>query len=443
MRHSNFSYVIDSSFTPFTMQEMLVPFTAYKDAFEQSEAAYDDLRKRSDDFKYLSETLPEGSRARQIYEGYANDLNAQAEDFARNGLNMENRSALTNLRQRYQGEIGRLNKADEAYRKELELRRALSTKDSSMLYASDNLGIDDFLDNATPNLYNISGNELYSRGAAAGKAVSSRIYNSGDGGSTLGGYYRRWVETNGISPESMAAFRANASSIPELQKAADAILAERGVTDNLTGSNLERARQSVINGIIDGAVYQESVKPVRDENVLGVSDRIQLAQQGYEWKNGELIYNADKDPAVKRAKAIAEVKNNQGTGTGTGSNRGSGGSSSHHSQLDKRMKIEWVGDDPESSEEDAVNIRPTFVEDDTEELSGRLYNYDDLPEYAKKQVDEVIGYDGADADYYQYYFQPFERGTFDDTEAVLEIVPRKIVTGNSSTGNDSGLFSIN
>ena len=272
-RRNNYSFVIDSNFQPFTLQEMLVPFTAYKDAYEKSEAAFEDLTSKSDKFKYLSETLPEGSKARQLYEGYANELDKQAQDLAKNGLSMGNRKALTNLKRRYQGEIGRLVDADAAMQEEKKLRRTMNAKDSSMLYATDNMSIDDFLDGSTPNLYNISGTELYTRGAAAGKAASSRVYSAGDEGSTLGGYYRKWVERNGYSKESMDAFRANASAIPELQQAADAILAERGASENLTGNNLERARQSVINGIIDGAVYQEKVNPVRDAGVMSASER--------------------------------------------------------------------------------------------------------------------------------------------------------------------------
>ena len=271
--NNNYSFVVDSSFRPFSMQEMVAPLVAYKDAYEKSEEAFSELTNKADKFKYLSETLPEGSRSRQIYEGYANELNKQAVDLAQNGLSMGNRRALTNLKRRYQGEIGRLATADEAMQKEKELRRTMSAKDSSMLYATDNLNIDDFLDNNTPNLYNISGTELYTRGAAAGKAASSRIYSAGDEGSTLNGYYRKWVERNGYSADSINAFRANASAIPELQQAADAILAERGVLDNLSGNNLERARQSVLNGIIDGAVYSEKVNPVRDPGVMSLAER--------------------------------------------------------------------------------------------------------------------------------------------------------------------------
>lgn len=264
----DYSFVVSPSFNPFSMQEMLVPFSAYKDAFEKSEEQYDTLSQGADKFKYLSETLPEGSKARQIYEGYANDLRAQAEDLAHNGLTMGNRRALTSLKRRYQGEMGRILQADEAMREEKKLRQSLGAQDTSLLYANDNLNIDDFLDGSTPNLYRISGNELYTRGAAAGKAASSRIFSAGDAGSTLNGYYRDYVQKLGYSPETIRKFYKDMSTIPELQMAADAILEERGVNKNLSGYNLRRARQSVINGMIDGAVYQENHSPQRDLGVL-------------------------------------------------------------------------------------------------------------------------------------------------------------------------------
>ena len=319
----NYSYTADSSFRPFSMQEMLVPLTAYKDAYEQTEAAYDDLSQKADTFSYLADKLKDdpNSKAAKIYQGYANDLRAQAEDLAKNGLSMNNRRALTSLKRRYQGEIGRLDKANQALEEEKKLRKQMGLKDSSMLYATDNLNIDDFLDGNNPNLYNISGNELYTRGAAAGKAASSRIYNAGDEGSTLNGYYRRWVERNGYSPESINAFRQNAAAIPELQQAADAVLAERGVTDNLTGINLQRARQSVLNGIIDGAVYQENVKPVEDRGRISAGQAAQIALQreqmaknaamnGLTWnkQTKSWDYDINKDPSAQRRAEIERIK---------------------------------------------------------------------------------------------------------------------------------------
>ena len=331
MPNGNYSYVIDNSFQPFSMQEMLVPFSAYKEAYEKSEEQYNELSEKADKFKYLSETLPEGSKARELYEGYANDLTKQAEDLAHNGLSMSNRRALTSMRRRYQGEIGRLLQADEAMREEKKLRRSLSAQDSSMLYATDNLNIDSFLDGETPNLYNISGNELYTRGAAAGKAASSRVFSAGDAESTLNGYYRDYVQKMGYNRNTIQKFYQDMSAIPELQMAADAILEERGVNQNLTGYSLQRARQSVINGMIDGAIYQENHNPQRDLGVLTETEKqqmdltrrgqdISLASQGltYDEKTGTISYNPTKDPALQKASAIAQAKANA-TGKKTGS----------------------------------------------------------------------------------------------------------------------------
>lgn len=310
MPSGNFSYVIDSSFQPFSMQEMLVPFSAYKDAYEKSEEQYNDLSDKSDKFKYLSETLPEGSKARKLYEGYANDLAKQAEDLAHNGLSMSNRRALTSMRRRYQGEIGRLLQADEAMREEKKLRRSLSAQDSSMLYAIDNLDIDSFLDGETPNLYNISGNELYTRGAAAGKAASSRVFSAGDAGSTLNGYYRDYVQKMGYNRDTIQKFYQDMSTIPELQMAADAILEEKGVNQNLTGNNLQRARQSVINGMIDGAIYQENHNPTRDLGVLTPMEQNQIAMQ-----KEQLNLEKQKLALSMLAAQTKANKNNSGSGS--------------------------------------------------------------------------------------------------------------------------------
>ena len=196
------------------------------------------------------------------------------------------------------------------------------------------------LDDNTPNLYNISGNELYTRGAAAGKAASSRVFSAGDAGSTLNGYYRDYVQKMGYSRDTIQKFYQDMSAIPELQMAADAILEERGVNQNLTGNNLQRARQSVINGMIDGAIYQENHNPQRDLGVLTKAERvadararqqmeltrrgqnISLASQGltYNEKTGTISYDPTKDPSLQKASAIAQAKAaaaGKKTGSGT------------------------------------------------------------------------------------------------------------------------------
>lgn len=445
-RRNNYDFVIDSSFTPFTMQEMLTPVLAYKDAFEKSEAAYTELSDKADKYSYLANSLDPESKAAQIYNGYANELRAQANDLATNGLTMSNRRALTSLKRRYQGEIGILDQADAALQKERELRRAMNAKDNSMLYATDNLSIDDFLGNNTPNLYSVSGNDLRTLGMNAGKAASSRIYSAGDEGSTLGGYYRKWTERNGYSADSINAFRENAAAIPELQQAADAILAERGVNNNLTGDNLQRARLSVINGIIDGAIYKEDSKPVEDRGVMSAGQAAQIAlsreqmnksaaMNGLTWNDATKSweYSLEKDPSAQRQLKVAEYKAQHGGGSSKG------GSTEHTTQLKQRTRIKWNGDNPASSVDNFNNHKVETLADDEKEHSGAIMTYDELPDYAKKMVDKIIG-DGR-TEYYQYYFKPFEEGLFNDSEAELELVPRNVITDDAFQGFDD-LFGL-
>ena len=156
----------------------------------------------------------------------------------------------------------------------------------------------------------------------------------------MNGYYRDYVQKMGYSRDTIQKFYQDMSAIPELQMAADAILEERGVNQNLTGNNLQRARQSVINGMIDGAIYQENHNPQRDLGVLTQAERvadartkqqmeltrrgqnISLASQGltYNEKTGTISYDPTKDPSLQKASAIAQAKaaaSGKKTGSGT------------------------------------------------------------------------------------------------------------------------------
>lgn len=447
---ANYSYVVDSNFTPFTMQEMLVPFTAYKDAFEKTEEAYDTLSQKADIFKSLSEDMPEGSKARAIYEGYSKDLNAQAEDLANNGLTRNNRRALTSLKRRYQGEIGRLAEAKEALQEERKLRRSLNAQDPSRLYSTDNLNLDSFLDGNTPNLYSISGNDLYAKGAQAAKSFSSRLFNTREGGKTLGGYYLDWITTNGTSPESIEAFSKNVSAIPELAESLDRILATSGAAKNLSGYNLETARQNIINGMIDGAVYQEQHSPQRNLGVLTAAEQsqadlsrrgqdIQLATYGmnYDDKTKTVHYDVNKDPRVEQAKALAEAKKN---------GKGSNSDSKYSTQAKNRIKIVWNGNTPVDSTGNpptslsAQELKKAYYDDvtyteipnDEKEHTGQIQEYDALPQFVKNKVDKIVG--KGDINNYYYYYQPFKSGIVDDDETEVEIVPKDIV---KNTDDDS------
>jgi len=453
---ANYSLVSDASFKPFSMQEMLVPFSAYKDAFEKSEEQYDQLSQGADKFKYLSETLPEGSKARQVYEGYANDLRTQAEDLAHNGLTMGNRRALTSLKRRYQGEIGRLLQADEAMREEKKLRRSINAQDPSRLYAEYNLNIDNFLDGNTPNLYSISGNELYAKGAEAGKAASARIYNVGDGGSTLGGMFRDFIQRVGYSPETIAAFRQNAASLPELNEMADDIMNATGAAQNLTGVARGQARQQILNGMINGAIYQENHNPIRDPNVLSAAERAQIdmQQKNFNLNKSQLErqymamgYRLDKNGVpYKDEQLIKDLATLKQAGKGKSGSSDDSLDDGYTTKNSKGIKISWHGNNPNDTNGDADNDISIKQMGDDDALPGTPVRFNALPTYVQNKVKNVIG--GGKTKLYRYYYQPFVAGggpfnILNDTEAEIAIVPADVVKFNKNPSLDFGMADTN
>lgn len=278
MAYRNLYIEANNVFKNRTFDDLLKPLAMYTDVYNQLEAESGELADKSNAFAYLSSTLPEGSESRRIYENYANELKTASDDMARNGLNIQNRRALVDLKRRYNGEIGRLQRADEALQKEKELRRNASMRDPSMLYANDNLTIDNFLEGSNPNLYSISGNDLYKRGATASQQASSRVYDNTQV-QNLTKYYQEMIQRYGYNPELLYAFREDLSAIPELEAEVNSILRETGVEDNLTGNNYARARESVINGMIDGALYKEERKAMQNPGVLTAAQAAQDARQ--------------------------------------------------------------------------------------------------------------------------------------------------------------------
>ena len=272
--YGNFSYVVDSSFQPFSMQEMLTPFMAYKEAYEQNEAAYMDLTDKADKFKYLSETLPEGSQARQIYEGYANDLKAQAEDLASSGLTMGNRRALTGLKRRYQGEIGRLAEADMRRRAQIAEQQKIALQDPTRIFSRDaSLStIDDYLDNPDLSYKSYSGALLTQQVGQAASNLAKQLRDQIKTG-RIDAYTKTWMEERGFD----AADVLNAIEHP---------------------NNMTSSKARILNALIEDAVKSSRVGEWGNNEAYEAAK--QYARQGLWNSIGQIQVHSFADYAAQK-----------------------------------------------------------------------------------------------------------------------------------------------
>jgi hypothetical protein len=127
---------------------------------------------------------------------------------------------------------------------------------------------------------------------------------------------------------------------------------------------------------------------------------------------------------MQKAKEVAKIKAQTKTSGGKGS-------SSEYGAINQQgIRVSWRGNTPNPTNGDADNDVATKPLDKEAEYTGKAYEYDDLPQYAKNHVDRIIGNKG-NFDNYIYFFKPFEGGLFNDSEAELDIVPRKVMKDNS------------
>lgn len=452
---ADYNFTVKNHYQPFSMQEMLTPFLMYNDAYEKVDEAYTELQRKADVFSNLAKSLPGQSKASEIYNGYANDLRAQAEDLAKNGLSMNNRRALSSLKRRYEGEIGRLDRANTTFQEVLKARRAAQEQGLPMLYATNNLTIDSFLDNETPNMFGINSNELYTRGANIGKNLSSRNFSTREE-SILGGYYYDFINSAGV--KDAAGFVKS----DVVQQYIDRVLQERGVAGNLSGEDYMRARQSLENGIYEGIVYTESHTPQRNLDKM-TPDQIDTMKRGWASldlqrqqmalserdkyneriadgyildKNGFIVdWDPSRSLSVKRAAAIKAASS--GKGGSSGESGGSGGTM-HEPQLKKAIRLSWKGNNPKDTNGEADDDMnpPQVLPDDIEEYAGEGTPYEKLPTYVRKKVDNIIG--RGDPSIYTFYYKPFKKGFINDDETVVDIVPTHLVVDDA----DADIFSV-
>lgn len=264
----NYQFVINSSFDPMSFKDRISPFLIAKQAYDKQEQEYLDKQDKIDKYSFL-EGYNDDSEAKQLYQGYVDEYNKSFDDFNKHGLSIGNRRSWLNVRRKYQQNIGRLEDADTAMQEEIKRRQTLDAQDPSRIYATDtvNLSLDNFLNRKKPNNYSVSGQKLYERGLQIGATGSSRIYSDPQV-NTLTKYYQDLVQTQGYSPKLLAEFSQRLDAIPEFQREVEQTLKEFRVDSNLTGNAYAVAKQSVVNGILNGSIYKRSDSPQQNPGVL-------------------------------------------------------------------------------------------------------------------------------------------------------------------------------
>lgn len=266
---ARYDYVINSSFDPMSFQDRLAPFLVAKQEYDKDVETINQLYDKTDPFSYLDESLDaeRDQKARSIYDKYVGDLRNAASRMNTEGMSIGSRRDLLNIRRRYAGEMGRLEKADANRKLDIEEQKQLYLKDPTRMFSKEaaTSSLDDYLNGQRMPYQSYSGALLAQQVGTAATALSKSLTDFGNG-KALDSYTKTWIERHGFTPSQVMQAINNPtdpSSSPVLRTLVDSTIASSGIPRWGDAATINRARQYAAQGLWN-AVGQTAVHSYDD-----------------------------------------------------------------------------------------------------------------------------------------------------------------------------------
>lgn len=275
------NYIVSGSkFRPFSYAEMLQPVQSATVAHQELENQYGELATKASVWEEMANEQTD-PYAYKMYKTYANDLEAQAGQLAREGLNAASRQNMLKMKQRYSRDIVPIEQAYKRRQELIDEQRKLLSQDNTLMFNRDAsmLSLDDLIKNPNLTYQSYSGATLAKQvGTAAQSLAKEMRENPRKWRSILGNQYFESIMQKGYRPEEI---------IQVLQNAPNA--------------------SSVLKGIVEDAVGSSNIASWGDQSTLNRA--YEYARQGLWSAVGETQYQIqsnkayDYDMQLKLAKA--------------------------------------------------------------------------------------------------------------------------------------------
>ena len=200
----NLNLVVNSKFKPFSFQELLQPALMATEAHEKRQEQYDKLMEDSSKW---GEQLDPSSQAYGMWKSFQDEITQAADSLSSQGLTINNRKALSNVRKSYGEKIKAIEEADKRMQAQATLRQQMYAKDNSIEYKSE-LNIDDFLHGKSGNNESLSGATMRAETADMASKLGQSIYSNPSFSKVMGGSYWQIAQANGYSPDVLGYIRS-------------------------------------------------------------------------------------------------------------------------------------------------------------------------------------------------------------------------------------------
>lgn len=306
------NYIVSGArFDPFSYQELLSPALMATQAHQDLENQLGDLSQKADVWQGLANEQTDPEAYRQ-YKAYADDLKAQVDALASNGLNPQSRQNLLNMKRRYTSEITPIENAYKTRAEQIAAQQSLKAKGYILSRDAATTSLDDYMKNPALGYESYSGQEITNTVATAAKNLQREITsNPEEWRRILGGQYYEKIVKNGFSSdEIMKAISGAEDADPRLTQLVNTALDQSGIPTWGNAEALARARQFANEGLW-GALGTETPQQVRN---LGFETAEQRVAREYKQEQLDLLRDERKIQADRRAKGIPDKAIDTGDG---------------------------------------------------------------------------------------------------------------------------------
>ena len=229
---SNYSLIVNSQFKPFSYQEMLAPTLMATQAHQELENQYGELATKASVWEEMANEQTD-PYAYKMYKTYANDLEEQAGQLAREGLNAASRKDMLNMRARYSKEITPIEQAYTARQKQAEQQQQALLQDPTLLLSrkASTTSLDDYIRNPQLAYEAYSGKLITAQAASAASALAKEMQEKPrKWRSILGNSYYETMMQKGFSSQAvLQAIQDNPNAAPQLTKIVEDAINSSGV----------------------------------------------------------------------------------------------------------------------------------------------------------------------------------------------------------------------
>ena len=249
---ANYSLVIGSQFKPFSYSEMLQPVLMATQAHQELENQYGELATKASVWEEMANEQTD-PYAYKMYKTYANDLEEQAGQLAREGLNAASRRDMLNMRARYSKEITPIEQAYTARQKQAEEQQKALLQDPTLMLSrrASTTSLDDYIRNPQLAYESYSGKLITAQAASAASALAKEMQEKPRKWRSILGnsYYETMMQKGFNSQAVLQAIQDNPNAAPQLTRIVEDAINSSGVRNWGDQATIARATDYAKQGL--------------------------------------------------------------------------------------------------------------------------------------------------------------------------------------------------